>query len=201
MSNIEPTVAYQLWNRPVLIYLENQYIYKTGKDGHGGRIQGIFTGDVQKDLEFMEDVTVVSRVPVGLVLMYNQGTPFQFYNMQQMVWVYETLKNHIDNWIIEIRKPFGKKPPIDDLLKMDEFCEYLSLTTLDAIRQRDIILNNKQIGSDSIDRFWHKYSGGFRKRTVHKDTLNYEEEPSYYNSGLSQVINEHMRWSEMNGDS
>lgn len=200
MSIVEPTVAHQLWNRPVLVYLQNQYIYKTGTDGHFGRIPGIHTGDVKKDLEFMEDVTVVSRVPVGLVLLYNKGIPFQFYSMQQMVWVYETLKTHIDNWIIEIKKPFGKPPPIDDLIKMDEFCEFLSLTTLEAIRQRDIILAGQNKSVDSIDRFWQKYSGGFGRRTVFKQDSEVDSEPNYYNSGLSEVINEHMRWSELNGN-
>ncbi len=193
--------VYPLWHRPILVEMQNQYLYKTGNDGHLAKVYGMSSGDPNKDLEFMEDYTTVSRVPVGLVILYSKGIPFLFSSMKDMVWVYETLKKHIEYWTIEIRKPFGKKPPIDDLLKMDDFCEYLSLKTIDAIRERDILLSNSNTHPTTIDNIWTKFGSGFGRRKNLGVVREEEIVNEYYHSDLKTAINENSQWRETDGNS
>lgn len=188
----EVSVAYKLFHHPYPVEIQNKYLYLTGKDGHMGRLPGFSTGNKEQDEFFLNDWTVVYRVPAGIVMLYAEGIDVRFTSVKDMAEVYELLKEHVNAWAAEIKKPFPAKAPKEDLLLMDEFAEVISFEALEYLRNQEY-LNPDNEPEDTLVSIFEQYKGAFNNFKPKALTRTFETE-TYHSTELIDALESTKAW-------
>lgn len=197
---ITPTAAYQLFHYPILVEIQNKYLYRVGKGGHAFRLLGCYTGDPEQDERFMNDWTAVERVPVGIIQLWDEGIKVRFVNTEDMVRVYQWLKEHIDGWAKEISKPFGAIAPKKDLVLMDQFAEHISHTVLEYLYNAQL-LKPEESKADALENFFTRYKGklsGGLKPMISQKVI---PELGIHSTELVNALETSQTWRRFNGGS
>lgn len=190
----EVSVAYKLFHHPFPVEIQNKYLYLTGRDGHMGRLPGFSSGNREQDEIFLNEWSTVYRVPAGIVMLYGEGIDVRFTTVKDMATVYKLLKEHINLWANELKKPFPCKAPKEDLLLMDEFAEVISIEALAYLREQEILDGDKT--PDTLTNIFDMYKGAFSSFKPTTLSRTFETE-SYHSTELVDALESTKAWRHL----
>lgn len=190
------SVAYKLFHRSMFVRIKNNQLYTKE---HLRKIPGMSSGNEELDRQFMNDRTAVSRTVVGMAILFYDGVSIEFTKWDDIVNAYNWIKEHLERWAIEIKKPFGlKPPPVEELLILDTFAEHISEVALTEIRRRELY-NNQITDLNTTDAFaiLQGLMGSGNLGTSLVVNRNYEHDS--YKSPIMEAW-EHCSWSKLDGN-
>lgn len=86
----------------------------------------ISTGDPREDAKLMNEPVHVGGTIADMLKLFAKGCPIDFQNRADMVEVYDTIVEHMENWITYINMdPNVKNAPMESLALMEEFATVL----------------------------------------------------------------------------
>lgn len=190
------SVAYKLFHRSMFVRIKNNQLYTKE---HLRKVPGMSSGNEEMDRRFMNDTTPVSRTVVGMAILFYEGVSIEFTKWDDIVNAYSWIKEHLERWAVEFKKPFGlKPPPMEELLILDTFAEHISEVALTEIRRRELLDQNKQ-SINTIDAFalLQSLMGSGNLGTSMVINRNYELDS--YKSPIMEAW-EQCSWSKLDGN-
>lgn len=189
------SVAYKLFHRTMFVRIKNSHLYTKE---HLRKVPGMSSGNPVLDAQFMNDKTAVARTVVGMAILFYEGVSIEFTKWDDIVNAYTWLKEHLDRWANEFKKPFGKKPPpVEELLILDTFAEHISDVALSEIRRRELY-NEQQSNLNTVDAMamLAQLMGNSLTTPI---TISRNPELDSYKSSILEAW-EHCSWSDLNGN-
>lgn len=157
------TPAYHLFHDPIQVEIQNQFFYPP-------KYMAVAHEFVNMDREqkalFLRDYKVHTLSTIGIVMLFEKGVPTRIVQTKDLIKVYEWIKAHLANWAREIKHPYGRKPPRDDLLILDNFAEYISEHAIAAQRERDLA---KGLPSDASTDIFSVFRSGLEGPMLQKE--------------------------------
>ena len=176
------TPAYHLFHDPISVEIQNQFFYPPKYMAVAHEFVNM---DREQKAAFLKDYKVHTISTIGIVMLFEKGVPARIIYAQDLIKVYEWIKAHLANWAREIKHPYGRKPPKDDLLILDNFAEYISELAIDAQIERDLA---KGLPEHSSTDFFSQFRSGMSTPVLSKqDALPRLE--GYQSALLSAIDN------------
>lgn len=204
MSKQKPTVAYRLFHEIFQVGIPNKFLWT---EGHLKRVPGLQTADEDRNRQLLNEITVVGRTPVALVLLYDRGIDPIFQNRNDVLTVYNLLTQHLNRWSEIISNPISGRlpPPAEELLIMENFTHFLYE---DAEFERETLeAKGKLVKREgSLDDFFAMFGGRSHRRNVTQLTqlTTPAQEPQNHGSMIGSNIQtawDNSPWSLINGNS
>lgn len=120
--NRDPNAAQRkIFNQNFLYSIPALYRYS---DRYNAEVGHISTGDRREDEKLMNEPVHIGGTIADLLKLFNDGVPVTFRYPKDITEVYETLQEHLNNWVEYIdRDPNVKNAPIESLQLMQEYMD------------------------------------------------------------------------------
>lgn len=118
----DPNAAQRkIFSRNYLYSIPAVYRYS---DRYNAEVGHISTGDPREDAKLMNEPVHIGGTIADLLKLFSNGVPVTFRYKEDISDIYETLQEHLNNWIEYVRHdPNVKNAPVDDLMLMQEYMD------------------------------------------------------------------------------
>lgn len=161
-TNNAPTIAWQLFHRVYRIEMKNKFRYHREQLT---RIPNFESWDSEQKHGFLEDYVQMAKTPIAMVLLHNQGIPFNILYAEDLFAIHTLFKNHFQRWedIRNDQLSNRKPPPDSDFIIMQNFVSTIAHTA-ENIRKARVTKHTVVDQHTTLDEFEKMFGGGFGMR-------------------------------------